>query len=183
MGWLLDSDVALRWQVERDLVRAPREVWEATRARVTTEGFGARLLAAQGADGMWAGGAFFPAGYDDAEDGQPWTATTWSLNSLREWGLDAGVLRRRGTVELLAAGCRWEYEDLPYWGGEVDCCINSWTLANGVWLGADVEGIARWFVEHRLEDGAGTASGLRDRLGLRFTRRSTRSRDCWPTSG
>jgi hypothetical protein len=25
-GWLLDSDPALRWQVERDLVGAPRDV-------------------------------------------------------------------------------------------------------------------------------------------------------------
>jgi hypothetical protein len=150
-GWLLDSDPALRWQVERDLVRAPEEVWRATRARVGTEGFGARLLGVQGADGMWAGGAFFPAGFDGKEEGQPWTATTWSLNSLREWGLDAAWLE--GTVGLLEAGCRWEYDGLPYWGGEVDCCINSWTLANGVWLGVDVRGIADWFVEHQLEDG------------------------------
>jgi hypothetical protein len=152
-GWLLDSDPALRWQVQRDLVRAPREVWEATRGLVAVEGFGARLLAEQGADGMWAGGAFFPAGYDGQGDGQPWTATTWSLTSLREWGLDAEVLRRRGTVELLAANALWEYEGLPYWGGEVDVCINAWTLANGVWLGADVEGIAEWFGRHQLEDG------------------------------
>jgi hypothetical protein len=153
MGWLLDSDPALRWQVERDLLHAPREVWEGTRARVAYEGFGARLLALQGADGMWAGGAFFPEGFDGLGEGQPWTATTWSLNSLREWGLEAEVLVRRRTVELLAENCRWEYEDLPYWGGEVDCCINSWTLANGVWLGADVAGIAEWFVRHQLEDG------------------------------
>ncbi|MFJ8962002.1 squalene cyclase [Lentzea sp. NPDC102401] len=150
-GWLLDSDPALRWQVQRDLVGAPEEVWSATRALVGVEGFGARLLAAQGSDGMWAGGAFFPAGFDGKEEGQPWTATTWSLTSLREWGVDAGVLE--GTAELLADGCRWEYEGLPYWGGEVDCCINSWTLANGVWLGVDVRGIADWFVEHQLEDG------------------------------
>ena len=88
-----------------------------------------------------------------ADEGQPWTATTWSLNSLREWGLDAAVLRERGTAELLAENSRWEYDDLPYWGGEVDCCINAWTLANGLWLGADVAGIVDWFVEHRLPDG------------------------------
>ena len=35
--------------------------------------------------------------------GQPWTATTWTLNSLREWGLDSAVLRERRTAELLAA--------------------------------------------------------------------------------
>jgi hypothetical protein len=153
--WLLDSDPALRWQVERDLVGAPEDVWQATRARVATEGFGARLLALQDPDGQWAGGAFFP-GKDlrtpeDDGPGQPWVATTWSLNSLREWGVDRSVLT--DTAERLAANSRWEYDDLPYWGGEVDCCINSWTLSNGVWLGADVEGIAAWFVEHRMADG------------------------------
>ena len=150
LAWLRDSDPALRWQVERDLAGEPRSVWEATRARVATEGFGARLLALQDPDGQWAGGAFFPAGFRGGE-AQPWTATTWTLNSLREWGLDASALR--GTAALLAANSRWEYENLPYWDGEVDCCINAWTLANGVWLGAGVSGIADWFVSHRLPDG------------------------------
>jgi hypothetical protein len=159
MQWLRDSDPALRWQVERDLLHEPPQVWEATRARIATEGFGARLLALQDADGQWAGGAFFPADFDSrgpeaAQDaGQPWTATTWSLDSLREWGLDSSVLRERRTAELLAEHCRWEYQDLPYWRGEVDCCINAKTLANGLWLGADVSGIADWFLEHRLPDG------------------------------
>ena len=63
------------------------------------------------------------------------------------------MLRERRTAELLAANSRWEYDDLPYWGGEVDCCINGWTLANGVWLGADVTGIVDWFLEHQLPDG------------------------------
>ena len=152
--WLLDSDPALRWQVERELLHLPEGVWSATRARVATEGFGARLLALQQPDGQWAGGAFFPADFDRSEGGQPWTATTWSLNSLREWGLGAGVLA--GTAEKLAANARWEYDDLPYWGGEVDCCINSWTLSNGLWLGADVDGIVDWFLAHRLADGGWT---------------------------
>ncbi|MEV6641751.1 squalene cyclase [Amycolatopsis sp. NPDC051371] len=150
LAWLRDSDPALRWQVERDLAGEPPSVWEATRARVASQGFGARLLALQDPDGQWAGGAFFPAGFNGGE-AQPWTATTWTLNSLREWGLDASVLR--GTAALLAENSQWEYENLPYWDGEVDCCINAWTLANGVWLGADVAGIADWFVSHRLPDG------------------------------
>jgi hypothetical protein len=117
-----------------------------------------RLLELQDPDGQWAGGAFFPAHYDfddpeHVEGSQPWTATTWTLNLLREWGLDPAVLRERRTVELLAANSRWEYEDLPYWSGEVDCCINAWTVANGVWLGADITGIIDWFCEHQLPDG------------------------------
>lgn len=155
--WLLGSDPALGWQVERDVLRAPPEVWQKTRSRVATEGFGARLLALQDPDGQWAGGAFFPADFDfkgpEAQEGagQPWTATTWSLNSLREWGLDASVLA--GTAELLAANSRWEYEDLPYWGGEVDACINAYTLANGAWLGGDVSGLLDWFADKQMDDG------------------------------
>jgi hypothetical protein len=157
LDWLLDSDPALRWQVERDVAGAPREVWGATRARLATEGFAARLLALQDPDGQWAGGAFFPGDFDfygpeaAPDAGQPWTATTWTLNALRDWGLDAAVLA--DTAGLLAANSRWEYGNLPYWGGEVDCCINAYTLANGAWLGADVTGIARWFLDHRMADG------------------------------
>lgn len=155
--WLLGSDPALRWQVERDLAGAASEVWQATRARVATEGFGARLLALQERDGQWAGGAYFPADFDfqgpEAAPGagQPWTATTWVLNTLREWGLDAGALA--GTAGLLEANSRWEYENLPYWTGEVDACINAYTLANGAWLGADVSALADWFLTHRMDDG------------------------------
>ena len=155
--WLLDTDPALRWQVERDLLGEPDAVWQATRARVATEGMGAELLSHQDPDGQWAGGAYFPGDFTegDAEKfddgGQPYTATTWTLNTLRDWGLDAAALD--GTAEKLAANSRWEYDDLPYWDGEVDCCINAFTLANGVWLGADVSGLARWFPEHRLADG------------------------------
>ncbi|GAB3278588.1 hypothetical protein GCM10027449_18780 [Sinomonas notoginsengisoli] len=155
--WLLDSDPALRWQVERDLLHAPSDIWQETRTRVAADGFGARLLALQDADGQWAGGAFFPSDFDfhgpeaSTDAGQPWTATTWTLTTLREWGLDATALT--GTAEKLAANSRWEYEDLPYWGGEVDVCINAATLANGAWLGADVEGLARWFVEHQMDEG------------------------------
>jgi hypothetical protein len=156
-AWLLDSDPALRWQVERDVTGAVPAVWQATRARVATEGYGARLLALQDADGQWAGGAFFPADFDgdgpEADEGQPWTATTWTMNSLREWGLDPAVLRERRTAELLAENSRWEYENLPYWDGEVDCCINAWTVSNGSWLGVDVTAIVDWFLERQLADG------------------------------
>ena len=158
LRWMLDTDPALRWQVERDLAGAALEVWQATRARIATDGFGATLLALQDADGQWAGGAYFPKDFDfdgpEAADGagQPYTATTWSLNALREWGLDAAALD--GTAEKLAANSRWEYDPtLSYWMGEVDACINAFTLANGAWLGADVSGVAQWFVDHQMAEG------------------------------
>src|SRR5215468_4900653 len=56
--WLLDSDPSIRWQVMQDLIGAPAEEVAAERARVATEGAGARLLALQGADGRWGGAAW-----------------------------------------------------------------------------------------------------------------------------
>lgn len=60
--WLLDSDPAIRWQTLRDLLDAPPDVVAAERARVATEGWGARLLDEQGDDGLWDGSALFPGG-------------------------------------------------------------------------------------------------------------------------
>jgi len=153
--WLLDSDPTLRWQVQRDLLDLPEDVWARTRSRIAVEGDGARLLAHQDADGRWAGGAFFPADFDvDTQDqtpGQPYTATTWTLTTLREWGTDAGALG--DTADRLERSARWEYDDLPYWDGEVDVCINAMTLANGAWLGRDMSALAAWFPAHQLADG------------------------------
>ena len=54
--WLLNSDPAIRWQVMRDLNDAPEEEVAVERARVASEGWGARLLALQREDGQWDGG-------------------------------------------------------------------------------------------------------------------------------
>ncbi len=50
---LLDSDPSIRWQVMRDLIGASADQVAVERARVTTEGMGAQLLALQRADGRW----------------------------------------------------------------------------------------------------------------------------------
>src|SRR4051812_49466489 len=86
--WLLAGDLAIRWQVLRDLVEAPEEQVTAERARVATEGWGARLLALRDPDGQWAGGACFPAHVDRSVPGQPWTSTFPTLELLRDFGLD-----------------------------------------------------------------------------------------------
>ena len=76
--WLLDSDPSIRWQVMRDLTDAPESQWSAERAKVETQGWGARLLSYEDDDGQWAGGSFVPRGFEASEwrdVGQPWTAT------------------------------------------------------------------------------------------------------------
>src|SRR3954462_1055972 len=118
IDWLLASDPAIRWQVMRDLLGAPESEWRAERARVQTEGWGARLLACEDEDGQWAGGAFFPRGFTEREweaEGQPWTATAHVLDLLREFGLDAASERARRMVALIGANARWEHDGQPFW--------------------------------------------------------------------
>ena len=87
LEWLLESDPSIRWQTLRDLCDAPAEVVEAERARVAAEGWGARLLALQGDDGLWEGGALFPG-----RNGQP-----------LPWDRDGGPAVDRDRVQPRAA--------------------------------------------------------------------------------
>jgi hypothetical protein len=131
LDWLLDADPAIRWQALRDLAGAPAEVVAAERARVATEGWGARLLALEGDDGRWEGGALFPArwrGYDQ-DEGQPWTATEPTLTLLRAFGVDPGGERVRRAVARVRDHCRWEHAGQPFFAGEVEPCINGKTVA------------------------------------------------------
>ena len=47
INWLLDSDPSIRWQVMRNLLNKTPAIYEAERARVAVEGWGAALLARQ----------------------------------------------------------------------------------------------------------------------------------------
>jgi hypothetical protein len=154
--WLLEGDPAIRWQVLRDLVGAPAEDVAAERARVATEGWGARLLALQGKDGQWAGGACFPSPdlyQHTADSGQPWISTFPTLQLLREFGIDPAAERVRRAVALVKANCRWEHAGQPFFEGEVEPCINGRTVALGVYFGIAVDRIVERLVGEQLEDG------------------------------
>jgi hypothetical protein len=156
LDWLLDSDPAIRWQVLRDLARAPAEVVAAERARVATEGWGDRLLTLQGDDGQWAGGACFPArsfNWRAENQGQPWTATLPTLQLLYEFGVDPGSQRVRRAVALVRDHCRWEHAGQPFFSGEVEPCINGRTVTLGAYFGQDVAGVVVRLLGEQLEDG------------------------------
>jgi hypothetical protein len=158
LDWLLDSDPALRWQVLRDLADAPAELVAAERARVATEGWGARLLALQGEDGLWAGGALFPgrrakSGDGERAEGQPWTATAYSLVNLHDFGVDPGSGRVQRAVAQVREHCRWEHAGQAFFSGEVEPCINGMIVVLGVYFDQPVEGVVARLLDEQLEDG------------------------------
>jgi hypothetical protein len=153
LTWLLDSDPALRWQVLRDLTDAPPGEIAAERARVESEGWGARLLALRDADGLWDSGACFPASYTWGDPDQPWTATMHALQTLQIFGLDPASAAAREAVALVAEHGRWEHDGQRYFDGEVEPCINGRTIEAGAYFGVDVAPIVDRVLAERLPDG------------------------------
>jgi hypothetical protein len=153
VDWLLDSDPAIRWQVLRDLADAPPGGVATERARVEGAGWGARLLALQGADGLWDGGALFPASYTGGEPGQPWTTTMHTLQTLQILGLDPACAAARRAVALVAEHGRWEHAGQRYFDGEVEPCINGRVIESGAYFGVDVAPVVQRILGERLADG------------------------------
>ena len=154
MDWLLDSDPALRWQVLRDLTDVPAAEVAAERARVATEGWGARLLAAADEEGLWAGGACFPRDFrGNLSEGQPWTSTYPTLLLLRDLGIDPASDSMRKSIALVRDNCRWEHAGEAFFEGEVEPCINGRTVALGAYFGVPVDDLVTRLLDEQLADG------------------------------
>lgn len=153
IDWLLDGDPAIRWQVLAGLAHAPAGDVAAERSRVEHEGWGARLLALEDPDGLWDGGACFPASYAGGEPGQPWTSTMHTLQTLQILGLDPASPSARRATGLVAENGRWEHAGQRYFDGEVEPCINGRTIEAGAYFGVDVAAIVERILDQRLADG------------------------------
>lgn len=143
IDWLLDSDPVIRWQVMRDLTDAPADEVAAERTKVAREGWGARLLSLQAADGRWGGGAAIPDSI----------STNYTLWLLRVMGLDPASDRARHAVARVRE-VRWEYDqNLRFFEGEVEPCINGTAVAVGAYFGEDVAGIVERLMREQMVDG------------------------------
>ncbi|HEX6304907.1 MAG TPA: hypothetical protein VFZ76_12000 [Anaerolineales bacterium] len=149
IGWLLDSDPSIRWQVMRDLTGAPAHEVAAERASVATEGWGARLLALQGADGRWGGAAW----------NRGWDSTMHVLMLLRDLGLDPASAQARRALGLVRDHVTWQGSGPPecdsnlFFDGEVEPCINGQVATAGAYFGQDVRGIVDRLLGEQLSDG------------------------------
>jgi len=152
--WLLDSDPAIRWQVMRDVAGEPPEVVTAERARVASEGWGAQLLGLQESDGRWDGGTYRPGWVDESKPFfDAWTATHFSLQLLRDFGLDPDSAEARRALSVVRENVRWEANDALYFVGETEPCINGIALATGAYFGEAVDGIVDRLLDGQLDDG------------------------------
>jgi hypothetical protein len=149
VDWLLDSDPSIRWQVLRDLTRAPADQVAAERGRVASEGVGARLLDLQAEDGRWGAAAW----------NRGWTSTLHVLMLLRDLGLDPAAERARQAVARVRERVTWkgcgppECDRNPFFAGEVEPCINGQVGTVGAYFGEDVGLLIERLLAEQLSDG------------------------------
>ena len=154
IDWLCDADPAIRWQVMRDLIEAAPDEVARERARVAAEGWGAQLVALQETDGQWDGGTYRPGWVDQSKPFfDAWTATHFSLQLLRDLGLDPRSPAADRLASLVREHVRWEANGARYFEGETEPCINGVALANGAYFGETVDGIVERLLGDQLEDG------------------------------
>jgi hypothetical protein len=133
----------------RDLTDASDEEVAAERAKVATEGWGARLLALQEADGRWGGAAW----------NRGWNSTMHVLWLLRHLGLDPASAEAQHAVVLVRDRVTWqgsgpqECDGNLFFAGEVEPCINGQVATAGAYFGQDVRGIVDRLLSEQLSDG------------------------------
>ncbi len=147
--WLLDSDPSIRWQVMQDLIGSPEAEVAAERARVATEGYGAKLLSLQAADGRWGGAAW----------NRGWNSTMHVLLLLRDLGLHPASDQARRATDLVCQRVTWkgcgpeECNLNAFFEGEVEPCINGQVAAVGAYFGQDVRALVSRLLAEQLPDG------------------------------
>ncbi|MDX1615225.1 MAG: hypothetical protein R3300_13005 [Candidatus Promineifilaceae bacterium] len=88
IDWLLTGDVAVRYQVQRDLLGRERPDLQ---QRIATEGWGARFLGARQPDGHWGRGFYMPK----------WTSSHYTLLDLKHLGLPPSHPAPAETIALI----------------------------------------------------------------------------------
>ena len=143
--WLLAGDVAIQYQVWRDLLGEDRPDLQ---GRIASEGWGAALLAKRHSDGTWGKGFYQPK----------WTSSHYTLLDLKNLGIDPRHRLLRESVHLIS---RSEKRDDGGIGpgksvAASDVCVNGMFLNYASYFGepeADMRSIVDFLVVQHMADG------------------------------
>ena len=155
--WLLDGDPAIRWQALRDLVGAAERTVEHERRKVARDGWGARLLARQDPEGTWAGGLASDGGLYSPK----WISTTYTMLTLRDFGLLPSTRQARRACKLLLDGGLQCDGGINYglwakWTGRSETCVTGMVLSilsHFEYEDDRLDTIASYLLEQQMPDG------------------------------
>jgi hypothetical protein len=157
LQWLLEGDPAIRWQALRDLAGAADRTVEQERRKVSRLGWGARFLAMQDPDGKWAGGESPDSGLYSPK----WTSTTYTMLTLRDFGLSPTSAAARKPCKLLLDGGLRSDGGLNYgtsakWQDRGETCVTGMGLSIVSYFQYDdarLDTLASHLLEQQMPDG------------------------------
>lgn len=143
--WLLSGDVALQYQVYRDLLHTPRPELQ---QRIPQEGWGARLLSLRNADGHWGAGFYSPK----------WISSHYTLLELRFLELPPDSPAPKATIDLILAHDKGQDGGVNPSGyvKDSDVCINGMFLNYASYFKASedaLRSIVDFILQQQLHDG------------------------------
>ena len=163
LKWLLDSDPGIRWQTMRDLTDEEPAAIATERARIATEGWGAKLLALQS-----------PAGYWGGPDDRGWLVTLYTLVVLMDLGLDPTTKQARKMIDRVDKRLVFKpLNNRPFLHCETEPCINGRILALGAYFKEPNDALARQLLSEQLEDGGWNCEAVEPSAKRPLSRRSS----------
>ena len=145
LNWLLDGDVAIQYQVYRDLLDEERPD---LRTRIATEGWGAQFLRARQPEGHWGRGFYQPK----------WISTHYTLLDLKHLSVPPDQALIRESVSHILAyhksadGGVNPAKTIP----NSDVCVNGMFLNYACYFGTPAEplqSIVDFLIEAQMSDG------------------------------
>src|SRR6516164_9426563 len=163
LKWLLDSDPGIRWQTMRDLTDEEPAAIATERARIATEGWGAKLLALQSPAGHWGG-----------PDDRGWLVTLYTLVVLMDLGLDPTTKQARKMIDRVDKRLVFKpLNNRPFLHCETEPCINGRILALGAYFKEPNDALARQLLSEQLEDGGWNCEAVEPSAKRPLSRRSS----------
>jgi hypothetical protein len=161
LQWLLDGDPSIRWQTLRDLVGADARTAARERKKISREGWGSRLLARQNADGRWAAGSAGGASDDRGLYSPKWISTTYTLLTLRDFGLDPQSRQAKKACRRLIDGGMQPDGGVNYgtwgkWTKTSETCVTGMVLSLASYFEVDddrVESLVDHLLKQQMPDG------------------------------
>lgn len=164
LKWLLDSDPGIRWQAMRDLTDRDAETIAVERARIATEGWGARLLSLQSPAGHWGG----------PKEDHGLLTTLYSLVVLMDLGLDPAGRQARKMMDRVDKRLVFRpLKNRPFLDGETEPCINGRILAVGAYFKEPNDALARLLLSQQLDDGGWNCDAVEPSAKHPLSRRSS----------
>lgn len=145
LAWLLKGDVAIQYQVHRDLLKSEKKQ---LRARIAEEGWGARFLSYRNQDGHWGRGFYQPK----------WTSTHYSVLDLKNLAISPKNADIRQTLSSILKNNKSPDGGIHPIGIEKksDVCVNGMFLNYATYFGAredDLNSIVDFLLSEHMADG------------------------------